>query len=76
MFLLLALSDPPIGLEDVSGFPNLLAELLEHGLSDRDVQKIAGLNVLRVMQEVERIAGVLQAQRLPSEELLEAAGRD
>ncbi|UCE01691.1 MAG: dipeptidase [Candidatus Latescibacterota bacterium] len=68
--------DPPIGLEDVSGFPNLLAQLLERGFSERDVQKIAGLNVLRVMQEVERVAGVLQAQRPPSEELLEAAARD
>ncbi len=38
------------GLEDVSKYPNLFAELLRRGYSDEDVQKIAGRNVLRVMQ--------------------------
>jgi membrane dipeptidase len=46
----------PIGLEDVSGYPNLLAELLRRGYSEGDVAKICSGNVLRVMEQVERIA--------------------
>jgi membrane dipeptidase len=64
------MSNPPIGLEDVSGFPNLLAQLLARGFSERDAQKIAGLNVLRVMQEVEKLAARVRAERGPSELLL------
>ena len=40
----------PDGLEDVSGFPRLLAELLRRGYTDDDVRKVAGGNVLRVMR--------------------------
>jgi membrane dipeptidase len=47
----------PEGLEDVSTFPALTAELLRRGYDDEDVKKILGLNVLRVMREAERIAG-------------------
>jgi membrane dipeptidase len=61
----------PTGLEDVSGFPDLLAELLRRGYSDADVQQIAGLNVLRVMQQVEQVAARLQAERPASEALIE-----
>jgi len=46
----------PIGLEDVSGYPNLLAELLRRGYSEQEVAKICSGNVLRVMEQVERIA--------------------
>jgi len=51
-------SGPPEGLEDVSKYPALLAELMRRGYSKDDVRKIAGLNVLRVMRAVERVAGV------------------
>ncbi len=46
----------PVGLEDVSKFPNLTRALLEKGYSAANIQKIYGGNVLRVMREVERIA--------------------
>ena len=46
----------PSGLEDVSKFPDLLAELLRRGWSEQDVKKVVGLNALRVMREVERVA--------------------
>ena len=46
----------PIGLDDVSQFPNLTRALLEHGYSAEDVRKIYGGNTLRVMREVEQIA--------------------
>ena len=51
---------PPIGLEDVSKYPNLLAELLRRGYSEMDLKKIAGLNVLRVLREAERVAAQSQ----------------
>ena len=49
----------PEGLEDVSKFPDLIAELLRRGWSDPDIKKVVGLNALRVMREVERVS-VLQ----------------
>jgi membrane dipeptidase len=57
----------PEGLEDVSGFPLLLAELLRRGYSREDVAKVAGLNTLRVMTEVERVARELQQTEKPIE---------
>ena len=54
------------GLEDVSTYPALLAELLRRGYTDEDIRKIAGLNVLRVMRNVERVSRTLQAERGPS----------
>ena len=56
----------PRGLEDVSKFPYLLAELLRRGWSDGDIKKLAGLNILRVMREVEAVAARLQRERGPS----------
>jgi membrane dipeptidase len=46
----------PEGLKDVSGYPNLVAALLEKGYSEEDVTKILGENLLRVWSEVERVA--------------------
>jgi membrane dipeptidase len=49
-------SGPPDGLEDVSCYPALLAELMRRGYSPEDIKKVAGLNVLRVMKEVEKVS--------------------
>jgi membrane dipeptidase len=49
-------SSLPAGLEDVSGYPNLVGELLRRGYSEEDIRKICSGNVLRVMREVERVA--------------------
>ena len=56
----------PVGLEDVSTYPALTAELLRRGWSDDDVKKALGLNVLRVMRRVEAVAARLQKEREPS----------
>ncbi len=61
----------PEGLQDVSGYPLLLAELMRRGYSRDDVAKVAGLNVLRVMEQAERVAAELQATEGPSEVLIE-----
>ena len=47
----------PIGLKDVSTYPNLVQGLLERGYSEGDIRKILGGNVLRVWRAVEAGAG-------------------
>lgn len=46
----------PKGLEDVSKFPELFAELLRRGVTDRQAKLVAGENLLRVWKEVERVS--------------------
>ncbi len=65
------ISRPPIGLEDVSAFPNLIAELLRRGYSEQEVKKVAGLNLLRVFREAEKVASRLQRTTAPSDALIE-----
>jgi membrane dipeptidase len=55
----------PDGLEDVSKFPDLLAELVRRGWSDGHIGKIAGGNFLRVFRAVERTAKALQKSETP-----------
>jgi membrane dipeptidase len=60
----------PLGLEDVSTYPDLFAELLRRGYSEEDLQKIAGLNMLRVMRDAEDVSARLRSEREPSEVLI------
>ena len=60
-----------VGLENVSTYPALTAELLKRGYSDGDVKKILGLNVLRVMKRAEDVAARLQKEREPSTATIE-----
>lgn len=46
----------PIGLKDVSSYPNLIAGLLDRGYSESDIKKILGENLLRVWADVEKYA--------------------
>ena len=50
------ITEVPVGLEDVSKFPDLIAELLRRGWSEQDVKKVAGLNALRVLRAAETVA--------------------
>jgi len=61
----------PVGLEDVSRFPALLAELSRRGWSEEDLRKLAGENVLRAMTTAERVAARLQRERPPSTRTIE-----
>jgi membrane dipeptidase len=65
------ISSLPEGLEDVSGYPTLLAELANRGYSWDDLARVAGLNVLRVMAEAELVAATLQATEPPLERHLD-----
>ncbi len=56
----------PQGLEDVSKYPSLIAELLRRGYKDDEIEKILGQNILRVMREVEKVSKRLQSERGPS----------
>ena len=46
----------PQGMEDISRLPNITLELLKRGYSDKDIRKVLGENLLRVMSQVERVA--------------------
>jgi membrane dipeptidase len=61
----------PEGLEDVSGYPTLFAELIRRGWSDADLAKLASGNILRAMREAEVVAGRLQAERPSSTATIE-----
>jgi membrane dipeptidase len=55
------ISSGPTGLEDVSTYPKLIEELLSRGLSEDDIRKICGENLLRVWSDVEKVAAELQS---------------
>jgi membrane dipeptidase len=46
----------PIGMEDASKLPKITDALLKKGYSEADIEKILGGNILRVMEQVERVA--------------------
>lgn len=62
----------PKGLEDVSAYPTLFAELMGTGKwSADDLKKLAGLNFLRVFREVEKVRDDFKkAHVLPYEDVL------
>ncbi|HKS05454.1 MAG TPA: dipeptidase [Gemmatimonadaceae bacterium] len=45
-----------VGLEDVSTFPNLFAELIRRGWTDEELKKLAGENLLRALERAEAAA--------------------
>lgn len=56
----------PLGLEDVSGYPRLVAALLDRSWSEADLARLLRGNILRVMRDVEAISRDLRATRSPS----------
>jgi membrane dipeptidase len=65
------ITSTPTGLEDVSKYPDLLGELMRRGYSKKDIQKIAGLNVLRALRKTEQVAAELQRNTVASDVLIE-----
>jgi len=55
------ITSAPSGLEDVSMFPALTAELLRRGYTELEVKKVLGLNLLRVMRAAEATAARMAA---------------
>lgn len=62
----------PVGMEDVSTYPALFAELSRRGWSEADMAKLAGENVLRAMRQAEEAARRIQRERGPSMATIEA----
>ncbi len=46
----------PLGMEDASKLPKITDALIKKGYSEQDVEKILDGNILRVMEQVERVA--------------------
>ncbi len=52
--------DFPVGLEDVSCYPNLMAALRERGWSDPELRRLGSANLLQAMRGAERVASELR----------------
>jgi membrane dipeptidase len=53
----------PTGLEDASKYPAITEGLLRRGYTEADIRKILGENMLRVMADVEGVAGLLHSEK-------------
>jgi membrane dipeptidase len=60
------ISETIVGLEDVSTFPALFAELARRGWTEADLRKLAGENALRALARAEQVAARLRRERPPS----------
>jgi membrane dipeptidase len=58
------------GLEDVSTYPALFAELSRRGWTELDLRKLAGENLLRALTRAEVVARELQKKRGPSTRII------
>ena len=65
------ISEVIVGLEDVSTFPSLFAELSRRGWSDTDLRKLAGENLLRALKRAEDVSASLKRQRGQSTKTIE-----
>ena len=53
----------PDGLEDCSNLPKITEALLRKGYSEEDIRKILGGNILRVMEQSEKISKEMQSSQ-------------
>jgi membrane dipeptidase len=67
--------DGPAGLAGVDRYPALLEELMRRGWSDRDIAKLAGENLLRVMTTAEQVSERLRATTQASNASLESTDK-
>jgi membrane dipeptidase len=60
------ITETVVGLEDVSTYPALLAELMKRGWTDTELRGVAGENILRVLARAEVVSATLRKTRPPS----------
>src|SRR5687768_13619173 len=65
------ITETVVGLEDVSTYPTLLAELVRRGWTDAQLKGLAGENVLRVLTEAELVSSRLRKTRPASTKTIE-----
>lgn len=65
------ITDVVEGLEDVSKYPNLLAELIRRGWTDPELRQLVGENVLRAMEQAEVVGARLKRERPASTRTIE-----
>lgn len=56
----------PSDLDDTSCFPSLVEEMLRRGVGEEDVERVMGLNVIRVMEEVEAVSRAARSMDRPN----------
>jgi membrane dipeptidase len=56
----IGIDEAPAGMNSVSGYPLLFAELIRRGWSDENLAKLAGGNVLRAMRQAEAVAASMK----------------
>jgi membrane dipeptidase len=64
-----------VGLEDVSKYPALFAELARRGWSNADLEKLSSGNILRVLKQAEQVSARLKKTRKPSTATIEELDR-
>jgi membrane dipeptidase len=69
------ITETVVGLEDVSKFPAIFAELARRGWSDADLMKLSNRNVLRVLTQAEQVSARLRKTRKPSKATIEQLDR-
>ncbi|MFF4170991.1 dipeptidase [Streptomyces sp. NPDC001744] len=62
----------PSGLDDVAGYPNLIAELLHRGWSHGDLAKLTWSNAVRVLRDAEDVSRDLRNRTAPSNATIES----
>ncbi|MFC7977076.1 dipeptidase [Streptomyces cinereoruber] len=62
----------PSGLDDVAGYPNLIAELLHRGWSRPDLAKLTWSNAVRVLRDAEAVSRDLRDRTAPSNATIES----
>ncbi len=65
------ITDTVLGLEDVSKYPDLFAELVHRGWTDSELRGVASENVLRVLTRAEAVAARLRKARPASTKTIE-----
>ncbi|MEW1904153.1 MULTISPECIES: dipeptidase [unclassified Streptomyces] len=62
----------PSGLDDVAGYPNLVAELLHRGWSHPDLARLTWSNAVRVLRDAEDVSRDLRDRTTPSNATIES----
>jgi len=69
------ITETVVGLEDVSKYPDLLAELVKRGWSDKEIRGVASDNIMRVLTRAETVSARLTKERPASTKTIQQLDR-